>query len=44
MFAEATIIPGTVSDFECFGIHVEILAVLIVTLTETLEEVTNGHF
>lgn len=44
MFAESTIIPGTVPYLERLCIHVEILAILVVTFAKALEEVTNGHF
>ena len=43
MFAESSIIPGTVSDFKRLGVDMEVLTILVVALSETLEEVADGH-
>ena len=43
MFAEASVVPGTVSDLECLGIHVEVLTILVAALSESLKEVADGH-
>ena len=43
MFAEATVIPGTITYFKCIRLNMKILAVLVITFTKLLKEVANWH-
>ena len=43
MFAETSVVPGAVPDFESLGIDVKILAVLVGALAKSLEEVADRH-
>ena len=43
MLTESSIVPCTIFNFECLSVHMEILAVAIVTLPKLLEEVARGH-
>ena len=43
MFAESSVVPGAVPDLECLCINMEVLTILVVTLSKTLEKVADGH-
>lgn len=43
MLTKSPVIPGTLSDLQRLCINVEVLAVLVVALTEPLEEVADWH-
>ena len=43
MFAEPSVIPGTVLHLQGLSIHMQVLAVTIVTLSKLLEEVAWWH-
>lgn len=43
MLAESSIVPGTLSDLQRLCINVEVLAVLVVALAKSLEEVADWH-
>ena len=43
VLAEASVVPGAVLDFQGFCVHVQVLAVLVVALAKSLEEVADGH-
>ena len=43
MFAESTIIPGTITDLESIRLHMKVLAVFVITLSKLLEEVADWH-
>ena len=43
MFAESSVVPGTVPNLEGLCVDMKILAVLVCTLAEPLEEIADGH-
>ena len=43
MFAEAAIIPSTVSDLQGVCLHMKVLAVFVITLAKLLIEVADWH-